>query len=380
MKDYYVVMTGSKNNAGDFLIKYRGKRLLSHLRPDRDILDFNAWEALDNEKLSVVNDARALILLGGPSLRKNMYPGIYKLRENLDDIHVPIIAMGIGWKSKSGSWQDTHRYSLSTETRQLLKRIENSGFSSSVRDYHSLNVLHANGFSNVIMTGCPAYYDLEYIGLPINKEFRQNTIVYSLGVSFVDSKAMERHMKQEILRFCDYFSPSPLTVVFHHSLNNQVIKNAYSNMSRHVKKHKEFAEWLTEQGIAYIDISGSAENLMKFYSKTDVHIGYRVHAHIFMNSIARTSLLMAEDGRGFGVARLLGNGVFTAFSSHRKLGNRKMLRTLGIDPFRPNEYSVQDCIAHLKYEKQFNRPYAQQSRLLIDQNYKHMEQFLLQLP
>ena len=35
----YVVLTGSKNNAGDYLIKYRAKELLKHIRPDRNIID-----------------------------------------------------------------------------------------------------------------------------------------------------------------------------------------------------------------------------------------------------------------------------------------------------------------------------------------------------
>ena len=41
MKDQYVILTGSKNNAGDYLIKYRAKQLFANLRPDRKIIDIN---------------------------------------------------------------------------------------------------------------------------------------------------------------------------------------------------------------------------------------------------------------------------------------------------------------------------------------------------
>ena len=41
MKDQYVILTGSKNNAGDYLIKFSAKQLFSDLRPDREIIDFN---------------------------------------------------------------------------------------------------------------------------------------------------------------------------------------------------------------------------------------------------------------------------------------------------------------------------------------------------
>lgn len=47
MKDYYVILTGSKNNAGDFLIKYRAKKLFAALRSDREIVDLDAWKPFD---------------------------------------------------------------------------------------------------------------------------------------------------------------------------------------------------------------------------------------------------------------------------------------------------------------------------------------------
>ena len=95
-----MILTGSKNNAGDFLIKHRAKKLFEATRPDREIIDFNAWEPINKKKLDVVNQSKCLILMGGPALQKNMYPGIYKLTENIDEIKVPITTMGIGKKPK----------------------------------------------------------------------------------------------------------------------------------------------------------------------------------------------------------------------------------------------------------------------------------------
>src|SRR3546814_3768228 len=77
--------------------------------------------------------------MGGPSFQSRMYPGIYALTPSLDRLQVPIIAMGVGWKSPLGEWQDTHQYPLSDPTRQLLDRVRDSGYLSSVRDYHTLN-------------------------------------------------------------------------------------------------------------------------------------------------------------------------------------------------------------------------------------------------
>jgi len=105
-RPYYVTLTGSKNNAGDFLIRYRAHNLLKALRPDREIVDYNAWEKLDEEKLAVINKAQALVLLGGPALRQNMYPEVYPLTDDLSKIKVPITIMGAGWKKEPGYWSD----------------------------------------------------------------------------------------------------------------------------------------------------------------------------------------------------------------------------------------------------------------------------------
>ena len=123
MKDQYVILTGSKNNAGDYLIKYRAKQLFSDLRPDRKIIDINGWEQLNTDKLAIINESKALILMGGPALIKNMVPKVYALINNLEDIKVPIIMMGIGWKSQKGNWEDTYSYPLNDKTLSLLKKI-----------------------------------------------------------------------------------------------------------------------------------------------------------------------------------------------------------------------------------------------------------------
>jgi len=139
----YVVLTGSKNNAGDFLIKYRAFSLFKKICPDKKIIDMDAWVPIDDNRLKIINQSKALILLGGPSLRRNMWPGIYPLVDDISKIKVPILTMGIGWKSEKGDWYTTHSYEFTKQTIKLLDRINQSGYVSSIRDYHSLNVLQA---------------------------------------------------------------------------------------------------------------------------------------------------------------------------------------------------------------------------------------------
>ena len=198
MKDQYVILTGSKNNAGDYLIKFRAKQLFAKLRPDRKIIDFNGWEKLTQTNLDIINESKALILMGGPALVEDMIPRVYGISDSLEKITAPIIMMGTGWKSQKGNWKDTYSYKLNLRTSQLIQKVNSSGFLSSVRDYHTLNSLRFNNASNVLMTGCPAYYDQGYI----NTDFKVkeiNKVAFSLGVSFIESPSMEKLMKENIL-------------------------------------------------------------------------------------------------------------------------------------------------------------------------------------
>lgn len=377
-----MILTGSKNNAGDFLIKHRAKKLFEAIRPDREIIDFNAWEPINKKKLDVINQSKCLILMGGPALQKNMYPGIYKLTENVDEIKVPITTMGIGWKSPRGNWKDTYDYPLSDTTLKLLDRIKSDGLKSSVRDFPTLNALGFKGYDNFLMTGCPAYYDLEQI----EKEFKFpqeiKKVAFSLGVSFINSPSMEQQIKTQILSLRERFKANDFEVVFHHSLDKIKFMQAHGSALKHNQRHNEFADWLTKQNIRFVDISGSAENLINYYSKVDLHIGYRVHAHIFMSSIKKLSLLISEDGRAKGSQSAINGMVVDGYHDIKEHLVLKVLNRLGspIDRFHSNKHLNEEIQQSLNYEFNTGGHRSSQASALIKENSKIMHAFLKNLP
>lgn len=380
LNNQYVTLTGSKNNAGDYLIKYRAKKLFKHYRKDREIIDLNGWESLDSERLKIVNSSRALILLGGPSIVFDTVPRIYRLMPNIDDITVPIITMGVGWMSDQGRWQDTYDYKLSTPTLQLLKRVNESGYYSSVRDYHTLNVLRFKRLGKFLMTGCPAYYDLDFLGSEIEPKPIKK-VAFSLGVSFIHSANMERLMKHNILAIRERFKDLEFEVVFHHALDKKVYKSTYKGNMAHIERHLDFAAWLSANGINYVDISGSAENLMNYYANIDLHIGYRVHAHIFMSSISRYSLLLSEDGRAKGSYGTIGGVVLDAILKMRRgLFFKVLERSIKYDRYTSNLNLTDDIVNNIDYEIQTNWHRVKLSRNAIDKNFHLMREFLSQLP
>ncbi len=369
-KNTYVILTGSKNNAGDFLIKYRAKQLFATLRPDREIVDYDAWKPLTPEQLEKINNSKALILTGGPALQYNMYPGIYALTPDLNDIKVPVIMMGVGYKDHGGTWERTHKYSLSTATENLLKKVKASGYLSSVRDYHTLNVLALRGYQNIVMTGCPALYDLDFLNKPFQDQTEIKKINYSLGVSYITSPSMNKLMKETILASRDAFAGKTFQVLFHHQIN---LANPHQ---------KEMIAWLNSNNIVYKDISGGVENLINEYASSDFHIGFRVHAHIFMNSISKPSVLLNEDGRGKALYQVINGLSFDAYNEKGyTLADRIRLRLkMPVDLFEPNSDLPKDIKNAISYELAHQVPRMSMTRKCIDQNFHQMKTFLSQLP
>lgn len=378
-KDFYVVLTGSKNNAGDFLIKHQAKRLLNYYRPDRKIIDFNAWEQLDTKKLDLINQSKALILLGGPALQHHMYPNIYKLAGKLSQIQTKIVAMGVGWKSISGDWGDCYSYSLSDSTLELLEVIENSSYISSVRDLHTLTVLQSRGFKNFKLTGCPALFNLDFQPEKIKKlDGKAKTVAFSLGVSFLKSEAMKRQMKELVMRLYHMClsNSQDFKVVFHHSLDAKVVSSS-SSSTPHLLGHLNFLEWIKEKGIAHIDISGSAENLTNFYDEVDFHIGYRVHAHIYMCSLGKKSLLISEDGRANSLQATIGGNIIKGYSNYK---SNKVTRLLKLDPYTTVNNLNDVIIERLNYELKHGNQFTKQSVSNISSLKESMLNFIAQLP
>ncbi len=379
-KPYYVLLTGGKNNAGDFLIKKRAISLLSQYRQDRGIVDFDGYQALDENKLSIMNGARAVLLTGGPALQKNMYPNIYRLRKNLKDIKVPITAFGIGWHSAQGGWCNTHSYEISGPSLELLQRIKRDGLPVSVRDYHTENVMNSLGLDGIMMTGCPALYSSKS-EQPNEGAGKHKKIAFSLGVAFKNSPAMYKQMQSVLLGLLGKYGKECVEVVFHHGLEKGGL-SVLGVTKRLNKVQMRFLSWLDDLNITSIDISGSADNLIDYYSNVDLHIGYRVHAHIFMSSIGRPSLLLSEDGRGIALERVLGGAEIPAyeFMTESKLIERLHRFGLPFDSYKVNKYLDQDVLNFLSSEWEGDGVRFEQMQCNIGLHKKRMIDFLIQLP
>ena len=381
VEDRYVLLTGAKNNAGDFLIAQRAKELFAWLRPDRAVVTWDRWQPLSDEQVASINESRALFLTGGPALQANLYPGLFPLVTDLERIQVPIIAMAIGWKSPFGNRSATRDYPLTESSLSLLTRIENSGYRSSVRDYHTQDVLKSHGFENFLVTGCAALYSRPHIGSDFAVPTPVRNVSYSPGVRFFESARTDRVQKSLILKLRDSLPEARLTVVFHHSTDEKLYRGTHNPNLKLFEAQQALLRWLDHQGIAHTDVSGEVERMLTHYSATDLHVGFRVHAHILMASIRRPSVLIAEDGRGAAIKDVLGGVVLDACRTQPTRAKR-WARKLG---FRANERLESAELPHnvmeqVQYEIESGYRRVALQRTSMDRHLGVMRSFLEQLP
>lgn len=284
-----VLLHGAKGNAGDFLIRERTAAFLRYCYPQCDI-----YELFRNEPLAPyldqINARDVLVFAGGPGYQNTFYAeGCAPLVENLDDIKVPLVMLGMGWWGYSGSPLSVYNFSFSEKMRALLTRASRDTNILGCRDYYSVNVLRNNGFGSALMTGCPAWYDLEnidqlkYRGKPLHE-------VRKICVSDCGNVENIRQAFQVIDFLKEFFQGRELVYVCHRGI-------PVTNPS--------MESLMAQAGVKLVDISRSGEGF-GIYDDCDLHIGFRVHAHIYNLSRRKLSVLIEEDSRGGGVNDALG--------------------------------------------------------------------------
>lgn len=287
------LMSGAYVNAGDFLIEERCKSLLLANISEVHVDIFKRNISYD-DKVDMLNAYDLIIFGGGPGFQKNVYPDKMPFVSDIDRITTPIAIMGWGWKGSECSNTTVYRRKVfSPAMKQFIHQISRQSAHIGCRDWYTVNMLKAGGITNAIMTGCPAWYRLDMIENLHLKE--KNILTNPEPVIIVSDPAFSKNMK---------YIPVLLNTI------HATYPQAHVKILLH-RGVTRYNRWLTEESnqekMQYdIDvISGSSEGF-KQYEICDLHIGFRVHAHIYNLSMGTPSILINEDARGNGVNDALG--------------------------------------------------------------------------
>lgn len=293
------------SNAGDFLFTKKSLDAFLNICPEVDVQKGHISNTFD---VNYLNSFEAIVAAGGPLyddafLTDDKFPVLSQLEEIVPKIYF----LSCGCYGTSTSVKEVFDRKFNTEVRQKLIDIQNKNGVYSTRDIYSEIILKNNGIKNVNMIGCTAWYDYNNIDVlvPHYSGEIKKIVISDQGVT-KDSRNWDwkfQAFKDTVDCLIKKFKESHFLFTF-----NGGIQTKYSGTY-----NERVCDYLKQHGIEYKDISGSSEGF-SLCDDCDLHVGFRVHTHIYCLSKRIPSVLIGEDLRGSSLNQTLGTPDILDFS------------------------------------------------------------------
>lgn len=290
MKKKILLLSRPVVNAGDFLFAEKSYEALRIINTENEIVRGHISENYDSDFL---NSFHTIVAAGGPIydnrfLNEEAFPAL----KQLDKISSEFFILAGGWYGRTDELDLMTKFRFNEATLNCMKKaIKNGRGAFSCRGDISAFVLKQNGFCNNYMVGCSAWYDYEFLNnLKPRYDGNVDRIIISDQGITKDSSAWDwkfKSLENTIKVIKKVFPKSEILFSF-----NGGIDTRYSGVY-----NRKVVGLLESYGINYKDISGSVEGF-KLYDKIDLHVGFRMHSHIYCMSRRIPSILISEDARG----------------------------------------------------------------------------------
>ena len=278
-------MSGAVVNAGDFLIEKRALALLHHLIPEASLTIACRVGKDYTDQLEYLNSFDGIIFAGGPIYQISIYPNAipFVSKSKLGNVTKPLFFIGGGIKS------NVYFSKMNKDTFDFFKLGDLHGVPLGCRDVLSYRFLKHQGFDNVMMTGCPAWYCLRDVEkTEINKHANTRMKICVSEPAKVENIPI---LQRLIISLRNNYSDADIVLIIHRENKKE--------LDLTISKIQE------KYDVRSVHIAGSAEGFSN-YDDCDMHVGFRVHAHIYNLSVRNISFLINEDIRGEGVNQTLG--------------------------------------------------------------------------
>ena len=356
------LISGAYKNAGDFLIEERCRRLLLHLLDGT-----NVHKVLLNDVKNKLHDIRemdAVVFHGGPIYVKKL-EGLFKGKINPNEIAAKSLVVGGGWYGKYANNKLPFKYNFSDYTMNFWKNVDMHGYGLGCRDLYTLKCLKNKGLTTAVMTGCPAWYNLGT--LHIDKVSGSFNEIKNIFVSEPANKENFGLLFSLIKYLNRTFQKADITIVVHKD------KNVFLQCT-----NDEATAFYKNNNINIVDITNSCKGF-SLYDDSDLHIGFRVHAHIYNLSMRKRSILVEEDGRGAGVNEALGLIGIKAYDDRFADDNVYLNKIRKVIPGALNTNLVSELDSYLDILNATDDRYINNAFLLMQKYYQNMERHILRL-
>jgi len=266
------------SNVGDNLLCDSAMQLIYSKKPSMTspILLFR------EEKLDDYPDGSIkTIIAPGFSVSNDVYPNLFRLYENLDRLP-KFFPIGCSFQHDIPSHEVFDSYVYNEATSTFLKMLVKKNGPLPCRDRLITDMLIKNGIS-AVYSGDMGLYDIKKIGTPFIPPPKVNSIVFTI-------QHHSRYDAQSVYLLGlikERFPKAKLYIAFHSTPNKRSIP---------------IEKVAVSMGYTTLNLFGNVANLI-LYDSMDLHIGYRLHGHIYFLRQRKPSILMVEDARAFGFAK-----------------------------------------------------------------------------
>lgn len=276
MKKFVIVSTypesGSKN-IGDQLITSCLKSLIIDNIPDADfsvVWRGDSWENIKDTVLASDHIFFACLAIR-PRMHEKEYPYLYEILSS--GIQFSIVAAGTDLPVA----RDIDIYKeFSKKSIQLLCEINHRAVAFTTRGALTQEFCRKNGLDRAIFAGDIAFYNKTYNNLTFEKDVNINKIVIS-----------DPH------RAVAYMKPMGILI--------DELRNTFPGAKLLVALHginKEVESLCELKDVGVAKIYEDRYSGLDIYEEADLHVGFRVHAHVSALKRKKYSYLLEQDGRG----------------------------------------------------------------------------------
>ena len=231
------------------------------------------------------------MLCGGPGLARRFHPKVFAMVDDLDAHPTPVLPLALGWSGTPA--EDPEGFKFSRRSLAALRAIHSRIGWSGVRDDLSLEIVRRANVGEVRRTGCFAWYHLPSMGRPLGSAGRVRRLAFTPAARRRPGGL--REVASLLRRLRRRYPEAERHCVFHRGLRAEFETEAPTR--------ERLATAALARGLGYRVVDASRDlGALELYGEVDLHVGYRVHAHLCTLSRRRPSLLIAEDGRGRGQA------------------------------------------------------------------------------
>lgn len=295
----YIIPRGISNkkvNLGDGFILSAVKRMLpfSSLK-----YAFSTKQELTDAEILKINQGKALIIAGANQLKDT-----YSLWPNFsfriyNKISVPIIPLGVGYKGGIGNADIKE---MSKLTKKIIIEIHKNIAYSSWRCYRTTKYLKKFApelSEKILMTGCPVIY-----GHNLLKGGKFSTAHKNIVYTPTERGEWKKREYATLNFILKNFKNSNITMVLHQDFSKISLRDSFYCLKGNMTLPKIFHSYARKRGVKIV-IPKTIKEGEGIYNECDLHIGSRLHAHLYSLSLCKRSFLTYVDERAESFAEYL---------------------------------------------------------------------------